>query len=88
MGLPESASAEEPRQLIEGKLQDDNHEPQNVQVIISETRRSGETLQTISLMDESGMFMTTEETVQPLSRADLEGKIRALEEEKEALEGR
>ena len=65
---------------------DDNHKLQNVQVIISETRRADETLQTVFLIDESGVFMTTEEAVQSLSRADSSGKISALEEE--ALEGR
>ena len=50
LGLPTSASTEEVRQMIEGKLEDQSRQPSNVQVVIEPPGK-------ISLHDEGGEFL-------------------------------
>ena len=56
LGLPTTGSADEIRQLIEGKLEE-GHDVHNVQVVMNEaTNISG----SLSLMDEEGVFLGIE----------------------------
>ena len=53
LGLPTSATLADTRQIIEGKLTEESHEPRNVEVVVTETE--GET--TIRLQDEGGVIV-------------------------------
>ena len=57
LGLPTQASADELRQLIDGKLVEMDREASNVQVIIQEEIKKEEC---IFLVDETGVFQQTE----------------------------
>ena len=56
LGLPTSGSANQLRQVVEGKLQEE-HDPLNVQVMVEEISAIGVKL---SLVDEEGVFLVTE----------------------------
>ena len=53
LGLPTSATLADTRQIIEGKLTEESHEPRNVEVVVTETE--GET--TLRLQDEGGVIV-------------------------------
>ena len=57
LGLPTTGSADETRQLIEGKLEE-GHDVHNVQVVVQEATTVNVTL---SLMDEEGVFLNVDQ---------------------------
>ena len=74
--LPTTGSADQLRQLIEGKLESDRHvEAMNVQVIIQEEQCVESKL---TLMDESGVLLATEPVL--LSKQEAESEMEALQE--------
>ena len=62
MGLPTRASTDEVRQMVEGKLSENGHEPHNVQVVIQEPEEGTESehLVHLFLVDEAGVFKEIE----------------------------
>jgi hypothetical protein len=75
MGLPTAASADELRQMIEGKVQERDREPRNVQVIVGEDT-------TLKLCDERGAFLEVERE-EPLEYGFVSGDSRSEAEEVE-----
>ena len=74
--LPTTGSADQLRQLIEGKLESDRHvEVTNVQVVIQEEQCVELKL---SLIDESGVILATEPTL--LSKQETESEVKVLQE--------
>ena len=63
LGLPTSASAEETRQIIDGKLSEMGREPRNVQVVIAEPEVGG--AECLWLQDETGVFLRAELDSEP-----------------------
>ena len=62
MGLLTRASTDEVRQMVEGKLSENGHEPHNVQVVIQEPEEGTESehLVHMFLVDEAGIFKEIE----------------------------
>ena len=73
MELPVTGSADQLRQLIEGKLQTEGHETTNILVVVEETSLVEMKL---SLLAEGGVFLETT----PLSRAgqDISAEMQSL----------
>ena len=63
LGLPTSASTEETRQIIDGKLSEMGREPRNVQVVIAEPEVGG--AECLWLQDETGVFLRAELDSEP-----------------------
>ena len=64
LGLPGTGSLEDTRQMIDGRLQEHEHEPRNVQVRIIER------LTVIELEDIKGIFLRTELPADEPERSD------------------
>ena len=60
LGLPGTGSLEDTRQMIDGRLQEQEHEPRNVQVRIIEPEGEVPGLTVIELVDAEGIFLRTE----------------------------
>ena len=61
LSIPTSASGDELRQLIDGKLEGMEREPRNVQVVISEAEHGAERL---SLWDDDGAFLEVDPEIE------------------------
>ena len=83
--LPTTASANEIRQMIDGKLTEMGREPPNVQVVVQ--RELGGTLRArLYLQDESGVFMESEPAPEPHSHGNAEESDEELSDQGEEPE--
>ena len=83
--LPTTVSANEIRQMIDGKLTEMGREPPNVQVVVQ--RELGETLRAwLYLQDKGGVFMESELAPEPHSHGNTEESDEELFDQGEELE--
>ena len=68
LGLPTKTSVEELCQLIEGKLLDFDHKPQNVRVVLHEVKSMTVTILQLSLLDMSSVFQKASKCIQALQQ--------------------
>ena len=93
VGVPTAASADELRQMIDGKLAEDGKDTPNVQVVLPSAEPNSE----FYLQDEEGTFLTvpveleTSDEVelvsgQPIDNSDLRRELHSLKVENQALQ--